>query len=139
MIRHSLLCLSMIASLSACSSFQTQSNFKKPKNLLFNNKQLNTFPIHVQRDERLCKDDQKNDQKCPIKFYIDDFKAGDFYINNTATYYLKSNEYVLTVKNCKEQCKIYHTKINIGEQYNNAKLILSIDHEGKPFIINKES
>lgn len=100
---------------------------------------MNTYPLNVQRDDRLCEDDKVDDQKCPIKFYIDDFKAGDFYINNTTTYYLKQNEYELTVKNCKEQCKVFHTKININEQLPIVNLVLSIDHEGKPFIINKKS
>ena len=139
MIKRSLLCLSMVASLAACSTISSQSKFDKPNNLLFNNKELNTLPLQVQRDERLCEDDKADDQKCPIKFYIDDFKVGDFYINNTTTYYLKPNEYELTVKNCKEQCQVFHTKINISEHLPNVNLILSVDHEGKPFIINKKS
>lgn len=138
MIKYSLLSAIMVVALSACSTFSTQQIFNQPNNLLFNNKKLNTLPISVQRDERLCEDDKPDDQKCPIKFYIDDFKAGDFYINNTTTYYLKPNEYELTVKNCKEECKTSHIKINVGEHLPLVTLILSIDHEGKPFIINKK-
>jgi len=138
MIKRSLLCLTIMTSLAACSTLSTHSKFDKPNNLLFVNKELNTIPLNVQRDERLCEDDKADDQKCPIKFYIDDFKAGEFYINNTTTYYLKSNEYELTVKNCKEECKTYHTKINISEQLPIVNLILSVDHNGKPFIINKK-
>lgn len=139
MIKRSLIGLSMIIGLSACSTLAPQQKFNKPDNLLFNNKELNTLPLNVQRDERLCEDDKADDQKCPIKFYIDDFKAGDFYINNTTTYYLKPNEYELTVKNCKEECKVFHTKINISEQLPTTNLVLSVDHDGKPFIINKKS
>lgn len=139
MIKSSLLCLSLVVGLSACSTLSPQTKFDKPDNLLFNIKELNTFPLSVQRDERLCEDDKADDQKCPIKLYIDDFKAGDFYINNSTTYYLKANEYELTVKNCKEECQTFHTKINISEQLNNVTLVLSVDHNGKPFIINKKS
>lgn len=138
MIKYSLLSAIMVVALSACSTFSTQPKFNQPDNLLFNNKKLNTLPISVQRDERLCENDKPDDQKCPIKFYIDDFKAGDFYINNTTTYYLKPNEYELTVKNCKEECQTSHIKINVGEHLPLVTLILSIDHEGKPFIINKK-
>ena len=139
MIKYPLLSAIMVVGLSACSTFSTQQKFNQPDNLLFNNKELNTFPLSVQRDGRLCEDDKSNDQKCPIKFYIDDFKAGDFYINNATTYYLKPNEYELTVKNCKEECKTSHIKINISESLQLVTLVLSIDHEGKPFIFNKKS
>lgn len=38
MIKYSLLFLSMVAGLTACSTLSTQSKFDKPDNLLFNNK-----------------------------------------------------------------------------------------------------
>lgn len=101
MLKRSLLCFSLIASISACSSITPQDKFSKPKKLLFINNELSTLPLQVQRDERLCDDEKSDDQNCPIKFFIDDFKAGEFYINNSTTYYLKPNEYELTVKNCK--------------------------------------
>lgn len=139
MIKHgAFFALSMLV-LTACSNFTLQNQFNQPKDLLFVNKDLNTYPLFVERDERLCDDEKANDQNCPIKFYIDDFKAGEFYINNKTTYYLKANEYELTVKNCKENCKTFHTKINVGEQLPTTHMVLSIDKNGKPFIINKKS
>ena len=71
----------LAVSLSACTTLKNQNKYDKPLNLLFINKELNSIPLQVQRDERLCDDDKAHDQNCPIKFYIDDFKAGDFYIN----------------------------------------------------------
>ena len=139
MFKTILIGFTLAVSLSACTTLKSQNKHDKPLNLLFINKEQNSFPLQVQRDERLCDDDKAHNQNCPIKFYIDDFKAGDFYINNTTTYYLKPNEYELTVKNCKEKCKIFHTKINISEQLPSVNLVLSVDQEGKPFIINKKS
>lgn len=138
MLKRSLLCVGLVASISACSSISPQDKFAKPKNLLFINKDLNTIPLQVQRDEKLCDDEKVDDQDCPIKFFIDDFKAGEFYINNSTTYYLKPNEYDLTVKNCKDKCDTYHTKITIKDHIPSVKIVLSLDENGKPFIINKK-
>ena len=138
MLKRSLLCFSLIASISACSSITPQDEFSKPKKLLFINNELNTIPLQVQRDERLCDDEKSDDQNCPIKFFIDDFKAGEFYINNSTTYYLKPNEYELTVKNCKEKCDIYHTKVIVGDNMPPIKIVLSLDKNGKPIIINQK-
>ncbi|OTG94707.1 hypothetical protein [Acinetobacter sp. ANC 3832] len=137
MLKHSLLIASLLLSLSSCSTFKTTHNFKKPLNLMFINNDINTIPLQIKRNEKLCDDDKENNQNCPIKLYIDDFKAGDFYINNATTYYLKPNEYVLTVKNCKEKCNTFHMKIIIDSKLPTTSLILSINQEGKPFIINK--
>ena len=139
MLKRSLLCLSLILGLSACASMQNTKDFEKPTHLLFTDKEINSLPVQVKRDERLCDDEKADDQNCPIKFFIDDFKAGEFYINNTTTYYLKPNEYTLTVKNCKENCVTNHTKIQIDEKLPLVTLVLSIDENGKPFIINKKS
>ena len=139
MLKRSLLCLSLVLGLSACSSIQHKATFEKPTHLLFIDKEINSLPVQVQRDERLCDGDKADDQNCPIKFFIDDFKAGEFYIHNTTTYYLKPNEYTLTVKNCKENCVTNHTKIQIDEKLPLVTLVLSIDENGKPFIINKKS
>ena len=139
MLKRSLFSLSLVTALSACSSLQTNNKFDKPTNLLFIDKDLNTLPVQVQRDERLCDDEKADDQDCPIKFFIDDFKAGEFYINNSTTYYLKPNEYELTVKNCKEKCATYHTKIQVDEKLPLVNIVLSIDENGKPFVINKKS
>lgn len=137
MFKKLLVSLSIAMSLAACSTPNHTQNYEKPKNLLFNNKELNTYPVLVERDNKLCSNDKKDDQKCPIKFYINDFKAGDFYINNQTTYYLKPNEYLLTVKNCNTKCDTYHTKLNIDNQYKTVNLLLSIDENGKPIIIRK--
>ena len=139
MFKNIIMATGLILSLSACSTFNTTQKFDKPENLLFINKEIDSLPLQVQRDEKLCENEKKDDQTCPIKFYINDFKAGDFYTNNTATYYLKPAEYVLTVKNCKEKCDTFHTKINVVNELPNVNLILSIDHEGRPFITNKKS
>ncbi|MDM1758550.1 hypothetical protein HX127_13480 [Acinetobacter sp. 256-1] len=139
MLKNAFISIAVIASLSACTQLTTVSEKNKPKNLSFINKELNTKPIHVQRDEKLCDEEKENNKDCPIKFYIDDFKAGDFYINNTTTYYLKPNEYVLSVKNCKEECKTYHTKLVINNQFQSVNIILSLDNKDRPFIINKKS
>ena len=138
MLKRSLLCLSLILGLSACSSIQHKVNFEKPTHLLFADKEINSLPVQVQRDERLCGGEKVDDQNCPIKFFIDDFKAGEFYINNSTTYYLKPNEYDLTVKNCKDKCDTYHTKITIKDHIPSVKIVLSLDENGKPFIINKK-
>ena len=138
MLKRSLLCLSLILGLSACASMQNTKDFEKPTHLLFTDKEINSLPVQVKRDERLCDDEKADDQNCPVKFFIDDFKAGEFYINNTTTYYLKPNEYELTVKNCKGKCTTYHTKIQINENLPLVNLILSVDENGKPFIINKK-
>ena len=139
MLKSSIISISLLLSLSACSTFSTQKSYEKPEKLLFTNQEKDTLPLQIQRDERLCNGDKIDDQKCPIKFFIDDFKAGEFYINNATTYYLKPNEYELTVKNCNEKCSTYHTKINIDQQLPTLNLILSVDENGKPFIINKKS
>ncbi|ENV33831.1 hypothetical protein [Acinetobacter gerneri] len=137
MLNKLILSLAVVASLTACSTIDSSQKYQKPQHLLFINKEVNSLPLQVSRDDKLCNDDKKDDQNCPIKFYIDDFKAGDFYINNKITYYLKPNEYSLTVKNCNTKCDIYHTKININDTFQNVTLVLSIDENGKPFIINK--
>ena len=138
MLKRSLLCIGLVASISACSSLETHNKFSEPRNLLFINKDLNTTPLQVERDERLCDDEKTDDQNCPIKFFIDDFKAGEFYINNSTTYYLKPNEYELTVKNCKEKCDIYHTKVMVGDNMPPIKIVLSLDKNGKPIITNQK-
>lgn len=86
MIRSgSLVLLSLL--LTACGT--PLSTYNKPSNLLFQQKDGNSNQvIHVYRDNKLCLNDDKNRQVCPINFYIDDFKAGTFYINNKANYYL---------------------------------------------------
>ena len=69
---------------------------------------------------------------------ISRLQKGEFYINNSTTYYLKPNEYELTVKNCKEKCDIYHTKVMVGDNIPPIKIVLSLDKNGKHIIINQK-
>lgn len=101
-------------------------------------KGINVYKIHVQRDNKLCEGDEASNQTCATKFYIDDFKAGDFYINNTADFYLKENQYEFSVKNCKTDCQINTVKFCVNEKLINNQLLLSIDNNGKPVILNKD-
>lgn len=133
-----LLSLSLLLSVTACSLFPQKTDYSKPQNLLFQNNIIDTFKIHVQRDDKLCGDDTLDQQDCQIKFYIDDFKAGDFYINNQSNYYLKENKYTLSVKNCTTDCQVNKVDFCVNNQLKDTDLILSIDNNGKPFILNKD-
>ncbi|MBJ9986805.1 hypothetical protein IAE19_15340 [Acinetobacter sp. S40] len=110
--------------------------YSKPSNLLFQ-KQDNTRNqvIHVFRDNKLCLNDDKSRQNCPVSFYIDDFKAGDFYINNKANFYLKPDAYVIKVKSCRTICETYELKLNVNNQLENRDFTISIDSDDKPFIV----
>lgn len=122
-----------VISLTACSS--AVKNYAQPSNLLFQNKDINTNTIYVERDDKLCGNDTLEQQNCPTSFYIDDFKAGDFYINNHAQYELKENTYTLKVKNCTKECATHEIKYTVNQNLTNRKLTLSIDQNGLPFII----
>lgn len=130
--------LSIALSVTACSLLPHNTGYNEPKNLLFQNNTKDTFRIYVQRDDKLCADDTLDKQNCQIKFYIDDFKAGDFYINNQANYYLKENKYKLSVKNCTTECQVNEIYFCVNEQLKNNEINLSVDANGKPFIINKD-
>lgn len=132
MIRSgSLVLLSLL--LTACGT--PLSTYNKPSNLLFQQKDGNSNQvIHVYRDNKLCLKDDKNRQVCPINFYIDDFKAGTFYINNKANYYLKPDAYVLKVKSCKTECATYVFKLDLNNQLKAPDFKISIDENDKPFI-----
>ena len=123
--------------LSACNTINLENKYQKPENLLYQNNKLAYKTITVQRDNKLCKDDTPDSQDCPISLYINDFKAGDFYINNTAKFHLKKDKYILKVKNCLNNCSNSEVKINLKEQLKNVTYILSVDHEQKPIIIIK--
>ena len=133
MIKPLLFSCALAITLSACSS--AVKDYSKPNNLLFQKKEIGTHTIFVERDSKLCSEDTLNKQKCFTSFYIDDFKAGDFYINNQAQYQLKENEYVLKVKNCNKECATTEFKYLVNDQLSNRKLILSVDDNGLPFII----
>lgn len=132
MSRLSLIVAGIAVVLHGCST----SQYSKPNNLLFQDQKIeNSSRITVQRDEQLCADDTIDKQNCPISFYIDNFKAGDFYINNQANYYLKPEQYNFKVKNCTENsCQSCEVEINTT---NGAvdNFTLSVDEKGFPFIL----
>ena len=119
--------------LSACVS----NPYSEPKNLKFQEKtQLNNQKITVKRDALLCSGDKADKQNCPIDFYIDSFNSGRFYINNSSTYYLKSESYNFKVKNCNtEECQSCDVDLK-PEQLSDKAFVLSVDGDGKPFISN---
>lgn len=126
-----------ITSLTACSTMFGNATFDKPSHLLFQQKNPDSIVIQIKRDDKLCQGDQLNDQKCPIKFYIDDLKAGDFYVNNKTKYYLSPNDYVLKVKNCAVNCFVSDLKISLNSSKNNMTYTLSLDESDKPYIIQQ--
>lgn len=132
MSRLSLLVVGVALGLHGCST----SQYSKPNNLLFQDQKIeNSSRITVQRDEQLCADDTIDKQNCPISFYIDNFKAGDFYINNQANYYLKPEQYNFKVKNCTENsCQSCEVEINTTNGAGN-NFTLSVDGKGFPFIL----
>lgn len=95
MLRLSLLAVVASLGVAACTS----SPYTKPSDLRFQKKtQENNQPITLKRDEKLCSGDTAEQQNCPIEFYIDSIKAGNFYINNSAQYALKPETYNFKVK-----------------------------------------
>lgn len=119
--------------LTACVS----SHYSQPSNLRFQEKkQENTQTVNVKRDDKLCEGDTKEKQNCPIDFYIDSIQAGRFYINNSAQYHLKPENYNFKVKNCTEQecvsCDVDVSTNNLDER----NFLLSVNDEGRPFISN---
>ena len=132
MIRNSSLVLFGLFLTACTTSFNT---YNKPANLLFQQKDQNKNQvIHVYRDNKLCLNDDKNRQTCPVGFYIDDFKAGTFYINNKANFYLKPDTYVLKVKSCKTKCATYELKLDVNDQLQGRDFKISIDSQDRPFI-----
>lgn len=129
--------LATISTLSLALTACVSTNYLKPINLHFQDKnKVNSESIHVKRDSLLCSDDQLDQQNCPIDFYIDSFKAGTFYVNNHAKYYLKPETYNFKVKNCNStECKSCDVDIQ-PNQLTDKTFILSVNSEGKPFISN---
>ena len=119
--------------MTACVSNQ----YQKPSNLRFQEKSLtNNQIVLVKRDEKLCSGDTATHQKCAIDFYIDRIQVGNFYINNTAKYHLKSEVYNFKVKNCNtESCFSCDVDVDV-QKLNSHNFLLSVDGEGKPFILN---
>lgn len=127
--------LMLIMPLSACV-YTPEKSYQSPSNLLFQStSEKNNQKINVQRDDKLCAGDTAEKQNCPIDFYIDDFKSGTYFINNKATYNLQPNTYNLKVKNCTDKCSTFELNVKVDDQLQNRDFILSVDNEGKPFII----
>lgn len=136
MYKFSLLIASVSVGITACVS----NHYASPLDLRFqDNKSENNQTISVKRDEVLCAEDTKDVQNCPIEFYIDSIKSGNFYVNNSATYQLKSESYNFKVKNCTENsCQSCDVDLAIGS-LENKKFVLSVDNTGKPFISDNGS
>lgn len=113
------------------------SNYRHPSELRFQEKNTkNNQIISLKRDGVLCAGDTEGNQNCPIEFYIDSIKAGNFYINNSAQYSLKPETYNFKVKNCTEaSCQSCDIDLNVGQLASN-ELVLSVKADGKPFISN---
>lgn len=136
MYKFSLLIASVSVGITACVS----NHYASPSDLRFqDNKSENNQTISVKRDEVLCAEDTKDVQNCPIELYIDSIKSGNFYVNNSATYQLKSESYNFKVKNCTENsCQSCDVDLAIGS-LENKKFVLSVDNTGKPFISDNGS
>ena len=133
MYKFSLLIASISVGLTACVA----NDYASPSDLRFqNNKSENNQTIHVKRDGVLCAGDTQAALNCPIEFYIDNIKAGNFYANNSADYQLKSESYNFKVKNCiAESCQSCDVDLAV-EQLKSNQFVLSADPSGKPFISN---
>ncbi|RKG36335.1 cell envelope biogenesis protein OmpA [Acinetobacter guerrae] len=119
---------------TSCAS----NSYSKPSALRFqkNTQDYNQL-IYVKRDGKLCAGDTKDDQNCPIHFYLDNIESGKFYVNNSAKYYLRPEVYNFKVKNCtgEKNCE----SCDVDLQLNHLKdrnFLVSVDDAGKPFILN---
>lgn len=119
---------------TACVSNQ----YLQPTDLRFQKKtQENNQVITLKRDGTLCAEDTAEQQNCPINFYIDNIQAGSFYINNSAQYYLKPENYNFKVKNCTTGTDCQSCDVDLAvDQLANNNFMLSVDGKGKPFISN---
>ncbi|MEW7107538.1 OmpA family protein [Acinetobacter baumannii] len=133
MYKLRLLVIAVSIGLSACAA----NNYSQPTGLRFqeggNDK---AQVINVKRDDKLCAEDAPEKQNCPINFYIDNIQSGSFYINNAAQYRLKPEIYNFKVKNCTSQeCQSCDVDLQTNQLSDN-NLTLSIDKNGKPYILN---
>lgn len=114
----------------------TATQYQQPSQLRFQESISDrTQVISVERDHKLCNSETAAEQDCPTQFYIDDIKAGDFYINNSAQFLLKPDTYNLKVKNCTDQCAVCETDVNITE-IKDYKIVLTVDNQGFPLLLN---
>lgn len=133
MFKMPLLVSAVSLGMVACVSNQ----YSQPTNLRFQKEQAaNTQKIQVKRDAVLCAEDTADKQNCPIEFYIDSIQAGTFYINNSANYQLKPENYNFKVKNCTtDECQSCDVDLNPAK-LTSRDFTLSVDAAGKPFISN---
>lgn len=129
--------LLLVVSLSIGTTACVSTPYLEPENLRFQDKnQTNIHAISLKRDNRLCNQDTEMNQKCPIDFYIDNFKSGSFYINNYAKYFLKPETYNFKVKNCiDDSCLSCDIDVAVDKLVDPI-FLLSVDDAGKPFISN---
>lgn len=130
------LCLALCVisiGLTACVSNQ----YSKPLNLRFQEKsELYSQNILVKRTAKLCLGENAKQQNCPIDFYVDHFKAGQFFIDNSAQFFLRPDAHNFEVRNCNtDGCESCSVDLN-PKNLKNKEFILSIDDEDKPFILN---
>ncbi len=132
-VKNILTLLSVSLGVSACSSMM----YSKPSELRFQEMRSGYSQLlNVKRDGVLCAEDTEGNQNCPIEFYIDSIKAGNFYINNSAQYSLRPETYNFKVKNCTEaSCQSCDVDLNVEKLAGN-ELVLSVNTDGKPFISN---
>lgn len=131
------LSLFVVAALSVGVTACASNQYSQPSDVrFFDKKSANTQAITVKRDGQLCADDTADQQNCPITFYIDNIKAGNFYINNSVDYQLKPETYNFKVKNCTAaSCQSCDIDLSVGQLSSN-EFVLSVDTQGKPFISN---
>lgn len=133
MYKLRLLVIAVSIGLSACAA----NNYSQPAGLRFQEGSNDKVQvINVKRDDKLCAEDTPAKQNCPINFYIDNIQSGSFYINNTAQYHLKPEIYNFKVKNCTAQeCQSCDVDLQTNQLTDN-NLTLSVDKNGKPYILN---
>lgn len=125
-----------VSTLCIFSGSTFAENYSQPKDLKFQvNNSSNSKLVTVIRDNKFCQGDNYKSQKCPVDLYIDNVKSGTFFINNTAKYNLNNNIYNFKVKNCTKDCIESSYNFDIS---NNNNFILSVDKNGKPFIIRSQ-
>lgn len=124
--------IALALGLVACAAGPLHENLYQTK--IDNNSQL----IQVLRDDKLYKRYQKEDVKdCPIAFYINDKKVGNYLVNEQSSYYLEPGSYIFQVENCQGRCSAYDVEYVVNPDSYPASFVLSVDLSGKPFIIRK--
>ncbi len=121
--------------LDACGAVSLGKH-AQPKYLLLQERtEVKNQPIIVRRDNKLCPEDTKERQTCPIDFFIDDFRVGSYYVDNTAKYYLQSDKYEFKVKRCREKCATFTLDVDVNDAIKSREFIITVDNEGYPLIV----